>query len=330
MPHFCYPKCQTMKISKGSQCVKSFEFCRKYATILPMHQFYIDKKNIKGDHARITGQDARHLAGVMRLTRGDMVKLADGTGCHHLARIESTSSKRVELTIIKTTHLKAESPAHITIAQGVLKDRKMDTILRQLTELGMAEWLPFFAAKSVPTPTPGKNSARIQRWQRIAQAAMKQCGRSMLPIIHPPFSFDDMIAASSEYDEKILFWENAADPIDLLREKYLRQKKYLLQKKYLRQEKKDCENNIYSGQGGNNSCFENNICGKKNVCCRKNIFIMIGPESGFSDQEALCAMGNGFSSFSLGTRILRAETAAITACALVQNIFGDLGRKVSS
>lgn len=52
---------------------------------------------------------------------------------------------------------------------------------------------------------------------------------------------------------------------------------------------------------------------------------MVGPEGGFSPNETLMARDAGFTSVSMGRRILRAETAAITLVAVVQYEWGDLG-----
>jgi 16S rRNA (uracil1498-N3)-methyltransferase len=57
----------------------------------------------------------------------------------------------------------------------------------------------------------------------------------------------------------------------------------------------------------------------------EKIILVIGPEGGFSFQEADTAHKHGFKSVGLGRRILRAETAAITATSLVQFLWGDLG-----
>jgi 16S rRNA (uracil1498-N3)-methyltransferase len=51
----------------------------------------------------------------------------------------------------------------------------------------------------------------------------------------------------------------------------------------------------------------------------KGVLLCIGPEGGWNDDEVECAHGAGFSSFCLGPRILRAETAAIAAIAIVQH-----------
>jgi 16S rRNA (uracil1498-N3)-methyltransferase len=55
------------------------------------------------------------------------------------------------------------------------------------------------------------------------------------------------------------------------------------------------------------------------------VLLIIGPEGGFSVEEADVAQRHGFRSVRLGPRILRAETAAVTALSLVQFLWGDLG-----
>jgi 16S rRNA (uracil1498-N3)-methyltransferase len=57
----------------------------------------------------------------------------------------------------------------------------------------------------------------------------------------------------------------------------------------------------------------------------REVLLVVGPEGGFSLEEIEKAQENGFHSIALGRRILRAETAAVTAMALVQFLWGDLG-----
>ncbi len=60
------------------------------------------------------------------------------------------------------------------------------------------------------------------------------------------------------------------------------------------------------------------------VLSKPNIALLIGPEGGFSEAEALIAKQNNFTALSLGPRILRSETAAISALSIIQYQFGDL------
>lgn len=52
--------------------------------------------------------------------------------------------------------------------------------------------------------------------------------------------------------------------------------------------------------------------------------LVVGPEGGLSDEEVKFACQQGFLPLSLGPRILRTETAAITALSVLQAVFGDL------
>jgi 16S rRNA (uracil1498-N3)-methyltransferase len=54
------------------------------------------------------------------------------------------------------------------------------------------------------------------------------------------------------------------------------------------------------------------------------VVIVVGPEGGFADDEVAGARAQGFVAISLAPRILRAETAAITAAVLCQHRWGDL------
>ncbi len=62
----------------------------------------------------------------------------------------------------------------------------------------------------------------------------------------------------------------------------------------------------------------------KQINCGDKIRIIIGPEGGFSKQELEKILQHGFEQVKLGPRILRAETAAITAIATLQLLWGDL------
>lgn len=248
-----------------------------------MYRFYINTTDIHDNKAEITGQDARHLINVLRISIGDKVELFDGKGLKFIAEVNTTTPQKVKLVILEKSFSRCESPIHITIAQGMLKDKKMDMLIRHLTELGISEWIPFFAARSIPKPDEKRIQARIKRWERIAKEALKQCGRSSLPKIKEPVPFKELMEMSDNYDEKIAFFEKASCPIQSIQENP-----------------------------------------KQNI---NKFIILIGPEGGFSDLEINFAKKNGFNTFSLGPRILRAETASITACSLIQNFFGDLGSK---
>ncbi|MBN1237290.1 MAG: 16S rRNA (uracil(1498)-N(3))-methyltransferase [Gammaproteobacteria bacterium] len=54
------------------------------------------------------------------------------------------------------------------------------------------------------------------------------------------------------------------------------------------------------------------------------VFVAVGPEGGFSPADLDSVAGAGFTRIRLGPRTLRAETAAVAVCALLQALWGDL------
>ncbi len=77
---------------------------------------------------------------------------------------------------------------------------------------------------------------------------------------------------------------------------------------------------IFWEQGGDN------LAGALKRCrADGGIALFTGPEGGFSEKEIASASEKGFLVATLGRRILRAETAAITAVAITQFVLGDLG-----
>lgn len=247
-----------------------------------MRRFFVKQPTGLNDAVVLTGEDAKHISSVLRLKSGTRITLFDGTGMDYAAEIISASPKRVAVSILEQVVCKTESPLDITVAQGFLKEKKMDGLLRALTELGVRRWIPFFAERCVPRPSDHRLSTRIERWRKISRESLKQCRRGCLPDIGPVMAFDEMIAFSMESECKIAFWEKAAKPIPVALQEHA---------------------------GGP----------------IKKVFILLGPEGGFSGQEIAVAEASGFKAVTLGPRILRAETATLAACSLMQYLLGDMG-----
>jgi len=150
---------------------------------------------------------------VLRLKPGDKILLFDGKGSEYEARITALAPKRVEVSIIRGFLSATESPVQIIVAQAFLKDRKMDILVRQLTELGITKWVPFISARSVPRPDKKRLAARAERWEKIAREAIKQCRRGRVMETGSAVSFEDALNIGRACDLKILFWEKETEPV---------------------------------------------------------------------------------------------------------------------
>jgi 16S rRNA (uracil1498-N3)-methyltransferase len=247
-----------------------------------MRLFYVDPSRISASRAVLEGAEASHLKNVLRLTRGETVCLVDGCGFEYLALIDRLLPGRVELAIADRKPSPGVAPIRVHAAQGYLKDKKMDRVVRQLSELGVARFLPLISERAVARPATGRAAYRMERWRKICIEALKQCRRGDLMGIEDIIPFSQLMEAGRDYDLRIMFWEGALHGL--------------------------------AAQQANHA-----LTGVRSA------LVLLGPEGGFSDQEAAAADAAGFWIAKLGPRILRAETAAVAACAIVQYLFGDLG-----
>jgi len=235
-----------------------------------------------GSKAVLEGAEAAHVKNVLRLRRGAAVGLVDGAGFEYTAVIDRIAPGRVELAVTGRQEAPGQAPVRICVAQGCLKEKKMDRVVRQLSELGAARWAPFICERAVARPESERAAFRRERWRKIAVESLKQCRRGNLMDIAEVTRFAEALNKGRSCAARIFFWEKASEPLTLDR--------------------------AWGAAG-----------------TPPSVMVMLGPEGGFTEQEARAAEAAGFVVAGLGPRILRAETAAVAACALVQYIFGDLG-----
>ena len=238
-------------------------------------------KGLLADTIKITGSDAHHLMHVMRAKAGQMVTVVDDNG--QVAAMEMVAFSASAVTLQLKEHLAAdtESPLKIMLAQCLLKADKMDMVVQKAVELGAVGVIPISSQNCVARYDAKKGAARKDRWQKIADEAAKQCGRTALLKVRPIVTLGQFIADMQATDSSLVFfYENENEQSA---------------KEYLRSLK------------------------------AKQIVLLVGPEGGFSLDEAKLIEEAGGKSVTLGPRILRAETAALTAIAVTQYENGDLG-----
>ena len=143
-----------------------------------MNRFFTE--DIAGDTARITGEDVRHIARVLRLRPGDGVVLCDGRVREYTAVIERIGEAEV-VCRLGPGRLSPAEPAHrVTLFQALPKSGKMETIVQKCVELGVFAVAPVVTARCVALPTKEFEKKRL-RYQRVALEAAKQSRRGIVP-----------------------------------------------------------------------------------------------------------------------------------------------------
>ena len=173
-----------------------------------MRYFFIEPAALLKPTVAIDGSEVRHIKKVLRLKPGDQIRLFDGEGFEYEAIICRFAGDRVELKINQKLPGTRESPVQIAVAQALLKEKKMDRLLRHLCELGLTHWIPFTSEHSIPQPGQKRMPGRVERWNRILKESSKQCRRARLPEIYQTLVFEEVLDYGRFCDLMIIFYEN--------------------------------------------------------------------------------------------------------------------------
>lgn len=176
-----------------------------------MHRFFVDKQNIHEKEQRIfvrNPDDIKHMSKVLRLDVKDIVEICNGEGFEYIAKIVKLEKNSIHLEILEGRPSSTESPVQITIIQGIPKSGKMEMIIQKNTELGVFQIIPLITNRTVVQLKDKKSEdKKIERWQKIADEAAKQCKRGVIPVIKPPITFEDLFHMGIEYDLMMIPYE---------------------------------------------------------------------------------------------------------------------------
>ena len=161
-----------------------------------MNAFYIEG-------GRLSPEDARHAAKVLRLRPGDEIVALDGAGGRFRARLKEEGSVELLETLPSN-----EPRLRLTVYQGVPKADKLEHVIQKATELGAYEIVAFPSARCVSRPDEKSLKKKLERWQKIAASAAEQSGRGRIPQVLVLDSFHAALSRASEADKALMFYEN--------------------------------------------------------------------------------------------------------------------------
>ena len=239
-------------------------------------------------HMHIEGDTARHLALSLRAAVGDLIGVASPDGQTANARISRILPVRVEFELIDTT-CSPEPLVRVWMLQSLLKGDGMENVIRKAVEIGAYGIVPVSAERCIVRLEQNKAAQRISRWQKVAQEAAEQSGRGIIPRIAPITNIAGIRKIIGTAASVIVLHETCRDGL----------------KTVLR--------------GILNSAEEYGD--------RCELAIAVGPEGGFSDQEISVWAETGACFAGLGPRVMRAETAGISALSAILFEHGDMGER---
>ena len=209
-------------------------------------------------------KDNRHrLERVLRLRIGDEFVITDGLGKEAIATLQ----KDGQYTANDWYEPNREPEIDVTLFVAISKGDRLEYIIEKAVEMGVTKIVPLISERCI-VKDPGKN--KIERWQKIAETAMIQCGGCILPELSQPIELTKIPLPGEEVLPLFLYEENLNYSIDGLKS--------------------------FSGK-------------------HTNVWLVSGPEGGFTTNEVDFFKKNGWKTIWLGKRLFRMDTAPIVALA---------------
>ena len=181
------------------------------------------------------------------------------------------------------SEVEAEPALPVTLLLSIFKFDRMEWVIEKATELGAERFIPMTARRSEKHLTQAA-PARVERWRRVAREAAKQSRRSDVPVVEDVALLKSAARVRAAHPGLSL----------LLAEQERTTTLYAAMQTALQQPTME----------------------------KPPVNLAVGPEGGWTAEEEALFAAEGWQAVSLGPRILRAETAGITAMAVIAAMLG--------
>ncbi|MFD2759465.1 16S rRNA (uracil(1498)-N(3))-methyltransferase [Lentibacillus juripiscarius] len=250
-----------------------------------LQRYFVPSENWIDEQVYVTGDDAHHVTRVMRLKTGNEIICNHPDGQAAICTITSMNADEVRAEIKEWMDTSNESPVSVTIVQALAKGDKFELVLQKGTELGASAFIPLKAERSVVVWDDKKAEKKMARYSKILKEASEQCHRNKIPQLHPAMAIKELMEQSQSFERKLFAYEEEAKT----------------------------------------DAFQTFAQSVARFKPGDHVLIVIGPEGGFSENEANVMKQEGFAPVRLGPRILRTETAAMYALASISYHFEEMG-----
>jgi len=249
-----------------------------------MHRFYLPPEECRQPVLTLPEREAHHALHVLRMRPNDRALVLDGAGQEYLCEVAETSRNAVRLLVLQKNTAQP-LPCQITLLQAMPKGKLMESIVQKATELGLYRLVPILSERVVPHLDSDRSETKVEKWRGTAIEALKQSGSPWLPWIEPPIRLHDFLNRGERFELPLI--ASLRSDVRHPRELF---RAFYAEKRRLPQ----------------------------------SIGVWVGPEGDFTPAEMNAVRGAGALPITLGRLILRTETAALAALAVLQSHFGDM------
>ncbi len=232
-------------------------------------QLFFEKKDLKDNKLTLSTEKFHYLSRVKRIQKGEKIAIIIHQ-THYTIIINKIDANYLYFNTLEKKPV-IPKKLDITLIQCLPKYNKMDTIIDQVTQLGVSQIYPIESERSIVKWTQTKKEKQRQRWQMMSLRASQQSEQQQVPIIYPIQPIHEFYNEfkKTEYDYYIVPWESESKQT---LKSYL--KRIAIQKNY-------------------------------------KIAVLIGPEGGISNSEINQLKTLKFNPLSLGAHIYKTEIAGL-------------------
>jgi len=254
-----------------------------------MHRFYLPSELCRSDVIQLPENEAHHAARVLRLEAGERVTVLDGAGHVIDCEVREVTKRNVSLAALKKTFC-PPLPCQITLIQAMPKPKAMDYIVQKATELGAVRIVPLLTERVVTQLNERDAEDKAAKLQPVAIEAIKQCGSPWLTKIEPPVSLKNFLTRREQFELPLIA-------------------------------------SLQSGSQHPREFIQRFHNTQKRL--PKTACLWIGPEGDFTSAEMELILGSGALPVTLGSLVLRSDTAAIYGLSVMNYELQSEARPIS-
>lgn len=273
-----------------------------------MRRFYFGQPIEPGTRVDLGAELAHHILDVCRFGVGDEIEVLDGQGNAFRCLIEMKGRGQVSVLPIEARQIEDLKSPYLHLKISVPKFATFENILEKSVELGVKSVQPFFSDFSFVKDPQKLGGTKWTRWEKIIRGATQQSGRARALHLLPPSSLRQVLSD----------WTNETT-----------------------NQKSACQG-LFAYEGGEGSAldqvlpklgraFEQDRPGLGRAFAQasprlrssdsQEIWVFVGSEGGFSRAEVELFKGAGLEPCSMGSQILRVETACVSLISVLKYHF---------
>jgi 16S rRNA (uracil1498-N3)-methyltransferase len=174
-----------------------------------MIRVFVGAEQIVDGRLTLTGADARHIGGALRVVPGETLVAITPDRVQHVSVVIEVSPTAVVALVRASAPSRSEPEVRVTLGVSLLKGDQFERIVEYASEVGVAVIQPILAQRSIVRPAPEKLDERLARWQAIAKSGAALGQRAAIPELLPT---RDLLGAleSGAMGQRYLLYEGAS------------------------------------------------------------------------------------------------------------------------